>query len=286
MVGLVALGLLLTTTAGAQPSGAAVRVGETYAITLDRRMEETTSDGSSAGSSTDVDTLIERVLAVRGDGVEVEFDLPREATPQERAAVWQLPAQAFLPSNGAPYLLNEAALEARVDPWLRKAKWTRAQCGKGFFTWNYFVIECDPRSALRMIEQFHSPQGDLKENADYQTLGAKGSAPLRVRPSSNGSTVLTAVLSVDVDAVRRERGQTAMTVTALTGKVLTLEAAMQEQAKDRIEGTVETIFELGRAGFLDRRTTIYQTVTTKASGSTATQTFTEVLSRRCTSGCS
>src|SRR5207253_9149447 len=77
---------LLPHALSAQP---APRAGDVHEIRVERNMEETSSDGSS-GSSHDLDTMIERVIALRDDGVELEFDLPAEATREERAAVWQL----------------------------------------------------------------------------------------------------------------------------------------------------------------------------------------------------
>ena len=46
-----------------------------------------TSGNCSSGSSRSVETLIERVIAVRGNGVELEFDLPEQTSAEDRARV-------------------------------------------------------------------------------------------------------------------------------------------------------------------------------------------------------
>ena len=71
----------------AQPPGALPpQVGDTWEIS---RVSETrfTTPISSDGHAYDRDVLIERVVAVRDDGVELEYDLPADATAEERAAV-------------------------------------------------------------------------------------------------------------------------------------------------------------------------------------------------------
>src|SRR5205823_11729153 len=74
--------------AGALPL--AHQVGDTYEITLTRDSAQLGSDRSS-GSSHDKDTIIERVIGLRADGVELEYDLTKGATAEERAGNWQFP---------------------------------------------------------------------------------------------------------------------------------------------------------------------------------------------------
>jgi hypothetical protein len=66
--------------AGALPP--APQVGDTYEITLTRDSAQLGSDKSS-GSSHDQDTIIERVIGLRADGVELEYDLPKAAANEE-----------------------------------------------------------------------------------------------------------------------------------------------------------------------------------------------------------
>ena len=97
----------------ASPVAIADRVGAVYEITRDVESAGD-SNGASTSSSTDRDTLIERVLAVRNDGLELEYDLPADATKEDRASTWQFPVRVFRPFSGAPQLLNRPELENRI----------------------------------------------------------------------------------------------------------------------------------------------------------------------------
>src|ERR1044072_2485748 len=74
------------------------RVGDVYEIRSERVSTRQSADGS--GSSHDRDSIVERVIAVRDGGVELEFDLAPDATAQDRAASWQFPVRVFRPSQG------------------------------------------------------------------------------------------------------------------------------------------------------------------------------------------
>ena len=89
--------------AGALPP--ASQVGDTYEITLARDSAQQGSDRSS-GSSRDKDTIIERVIGLRADGLELQYDLPDAVTADERARNWQFPARVFKPFGGPAQLLN------------------------------------------------------------------------------------------------------------------------------------------------------------------------------------
>src|SRR5689334_21363216 len=113
----------LSSTPGAcsQPAS-----GETYEIRTDRESAEQGSDGSSSRTS-DRDVLIERTIAVRTDGVELEYYLPKDS--EDRASNWQFPVRVFKTRQGSMQLLNRAELEARLDRWLREASMSRSSCG-------------------------------------------------------------------------------------------------------------------------------------------------------------
>lgn len=68
----------------------------------------------SSSSSHDLWEYVERIVAVRTDGVEIVYDLPSSATEQERAAEWMFPARVFRAFDGSLKLLNREEMEARV----------------------------------------------------------------------------------------------------------------------------------------------------------------------------
>src|SRR5258708_22456157 len=117
----------------------APQVGDTYEITLAKDSAQQGSNGSS-GSSHDKDTIIERVIGLRAEGLELQYDLPNDATPDDRARSWHFPARIFKPFGGPPQLLNGSELDARVDAWLKGSGWPRTVCGHYVFTVNAFLI--------------------------------------------------------------------------------------------------------------------------------------------------
>ena len=145
---------LLVPAFAARAEPQASRAGDVYEITTDREASGETAGGESTGSSHDRDAIIERVVAVRGDGLELEFDLPKEATADDRARTWQFPVRVLKPAQGPMQLLNRPELEARIDTWLKAASLTRAACGQWYFTWSAFQIQCDPQSVIGGIEPF------------------------------------------------------------------------------------------------------------------------------------
>lgn len=256
--------LLLAASAGAwspgdtaAPSPAAVsdRVGTIYEISRDVETTEKSSDGS-ASSSTDRDTLLERVIRVRSDGLELEYDLPKEATAQDRTSSWQFPFRAFKPFLGPSQLLNQPELEGRIEAWLKKGGLTHAACGHWVFTWNAFKIECDPQSTLETVAAYDLRPSDLRDSTS----------------------------SIDPDRVRREQAQSDVVVAEISKKALTLDDAISARSKDKISGTIATSFEVDPSGFVRQRTKVTKLETTGSNGVVTDRTVTEVLKRRVVPG--
>lgn len=100
---MAALAALLIPTAAQVQS--APYPGETYEIVRVRESASQSNDGST-GSTYDRDTIRERVIAVRGDGLELEYDFPRGTKAKDRARDWSLPARVFRRAHGPLILLN------------------------------------------------------------------------------------------------------------------------------------------------------------------------------------
>ncbi len=263
--------------AGPAPSGP--RPGDSYAIMREVLSSER-SDDQSTGSSTDRDVLVERVIAVRDDGVELEYDLPADSTAEERAPVWQFPVRIFRPNQGGMQLLNRAELETRVDAWLRKAKWSRAMCGRWIFTWDAFQIECDPQSVLETIESFDPSYRDLREGALYRDSSALEPAPLAMKSSGPEGSTFVAEMNVDPEAVRRSRAEADVVVGELMSKPTTLEAALRAHAADSVSGTITVTLEADSSGKVWRRRKVAVLRIKAADGPLTTRTTTETVERR------
>lgn len=154
-VSLSAMRLLLATFLLVSVSGEAFaqspfdRVGDEYRITL-VYSTESKGDGSSS-SSNGSHEYVERIDAVRDDGVERVFDLPPELTAEERLLNWQFPVRVLEADDGTLSLLNREEMVARRDLWLADAKISPEACGSWYFTWNAFQVECDPDAVLETI---------------------------------------------------------------------------------------------------------------------------------------
>lgn len=260
----------------AQPSPAAPKPGDTYELTLTRDMAQRDSLGGS-GRSHDRDILIERVVEVRPDGLVLEYDLPQEAPAELRASEWRLPARVLKPALGPIRLLNHAELEARVDGWLKGGGRTRADCGRPIFTWNAFLIDCDPQSVIAMVRKFELPSSEIREGASYLDPDARGPASLTRAPSG---PALVADMAIDPDTIRRARAEADVGVAQLMNTSLTFEDALRARAKDTVSGTISVMFETSPAGEVQRRTTVKRLEIGRPDHPVETRATTETLERR------
>jgi hypothetical protein len=263
--------------AGAAPLSP--QVGDAYEITTTRESAQHGSNGSS-GSSHDKDTIVERVIGLRADGLELEYDLPKAATAGTGAGNWQFPARVFKSFGGPPRLLNGPELEARVDGWLKAAKLPRAACGHWIFTWNAFRIECDPQSVIKMVESLDLRSVDLRDGAPYQDTAARGPGTLARKAAGPDGAIFVAELPVDPDAVHRARAESDVVVGEIMNKPVTLEAALRDRAREIVSGTISVTFETDSAGIVRRRTKVTRVDTKAPNGQTETETVTETLERR------
>lgn len=274
----ISVAAVLATAAPVAP-GNEDQVGDTFEITLVRESAQQSGDQSS-GSSYDRYTVIERVLAARPDGLELEYDLPKEATPDEKADSWKFPARVFRSGDGTFKLLNAPELEKRVAKWLKGANWPRTVCGHWVFTWNAFRIECDPQSVLQTIRAFDMRSSAVRDGAAYRDTGALGVGTMRkVAAGPNGAT-FSVNLAVDPDAVRRARAESDVAVGEILRKPVTLDDALRERARQNVSGSVAVKFQTDISGKIIRKTEVTKLETVKADGSRERETITLTLKRR------
>ncbi len=269
---MLALASAVVATAAATP---APRVGEAFQIDTDREMEEHGNrDDSQRSTSTDRDSYVERVAAVRPDGAVLEYDLPASASADDRASTWQFPFQVLKTPDGTLQLLNAPELAGRVDRWLKAARMPRAICGKLIFTWNAFRIDCDPQSTIRWLATVTLPD-NLEVGSPFTDPDAR--APVTLR--QGGADKLLATLQVDPAAIRRQRAETDVGVAELMHKALTIDAALKAHEAETVTGTIAVTFELDSLGRARRRTRVRTVQIAWPSGRIDTQTVTETLTR-------
>jgi hypothetical protein len=277
--GMVAALLLLPISERAKALASASQVGDTYEITLAKDSAQKGSNGSS-GSSHDKDTIIERVIGLRAEGLELQYDLPSSATADEKAREWQFPAQIYKPFDGPAQLINEAELEGRVEVWLKLVKFPRTACGQWIFTWNAFRIECDPQSAIKIVQSYDLRSVDLRDGAPYQEADALGSGKLVRKEVEPEGATFTVELPVDPDGVRRARAESDVVVGEIMKKPVSLDAALAKRAMEVISGTILVTFEMDSVGNVRRRIKVTKLDISAPNGPSETQTVTETLARR------
>jgi len=259
-----------------------IKAGDQFQITRDIESSSSTPDGTSTGSSTDRDTIVERVLATSPGGLELEYDLPNGTTADDRARQWQLPARILKPPHGLPQLLDRPVMEGRVKAWLKSAGLPEAACGHWYFTWNAFQIECDPQSVIDTIKGFDLGPDDLAEGAPYRDSKALGPAPVKRTAVSAEGAVFHVTLTVDPDAVRRDLAEADVVTGEIVRKPVTLKDALLARSAADISGTIDITFETDAAGRVRRRTKVTTFKNSKGAfnGQPETRTSTETLERR------
>lgn len=251
------------------------RIGDTFEIRL-MNTSETSSDDGSSGSSRSGGMLVERVVAVRADGVELEFDLPSEATAEDRARDWQWPARVLRTADGSLLLLNARELEARIDAWLALGQFPREACGHWIFTWNAFEIECDPQSVLVTLRPYNLRLGDIRDGASYVESGGLGPTSLKLESVGPSGSIFVARTLIDPENVRRERAESDVVVAEIMGESKALDDALHARATEQVTGEIATTLATDASGRVIRRITVVTMETTNADGvierSTSTQT--------------
>jgi hypothetical protein len=278
MVIVVAL-LLFTNVARSESPQPAPKVGEEYEISKKYETSQQASNGSS-GSSHGKDTILERLIGVREGGLEMEYDLPKGTTAEERARNWQFPVRVLRRTDGSMQLLNRAELESRVDGWLKAAKLTRAACGRWIFTWDAFRIECDPQSAIKTVETFDLRSADIREGASYRDAEARRLGTLTRKAVGQNNATFVAVMEIDPNAVRRARAESDVATGEIMQKPVTLDAALRERAKENISGSISVTFDADSTGKIIKRTKVTNVEIKGPNGSSEKQTVTETVERR------
>lgn len=258
---------------------AAPAPGAEFEISKSYESSGETSDGSSSSSS-GRDVILERVVSLRDGGMEVEYDLPKDATADERARIWQYPARVFKPASGPPQVLNAAEMEIRLGTWLKRAGLTKAACGRWIFTWNAFQIECDPKSVIATVQAFDLSSINAREGAEYGDAMARAPGRLRTTSSGRSAATFTALLEVDPAAVHRARAESDVVTGEIMRKPLTFDAALRERAKARVSGTISVALDSDSSGAVWRRTKVTRLKTEGGDHGSENDTATETVERR------
>lgn len=272
--------LLSSTPVLANEGESAARVGQVYEIVQTYKTNSESEDGSRSSSSEGGNALVERVVAVRDSGIELEYDLASDVTKQNRDQEWTFPARVFKPANGPMVLTNSEELESRLAKWLKRAKWKRAVCGRWFFTWTAFKVECDPQSVLKTLADYDMRPAGLVTGMPFIDMHAKEAVPLEQVDVNKGKAVYRAVLVIDPDSVRKDSAASDVIIGEISGAPVKLEDALKAREHEHYSGTITIVIEANENGEIERRTRKSELKTVDKEGKTETEYKTVVTSRK------
>lgn len=236
-------------------------------------------DRASSGSSRSNSLIVERIIAARDGGLELEYDLPSSASAADRSRTWQFPTRIFRSRDGRMELLNASELETRIEAWLKAANLTREACGRWYFTWNAFRVECDPHAVIGTLEVFDLRVPDLRAGAPYRTPGASAPSHLEATVAGSDGTTFVATMAVDPDHVRRTHAEQDVVAGEITKQPVTLEEALRRRSRERISGTIVVTLDTDGAGAVRRRTKVAEVKIERADGDTEENVITETVER-------
>jgi len=255
------------------------RVGAVSVIS--RQVQTVQSDNRGSTSSTsNSDAFLERVVAVRADGVELEYDVARDGGLGAGGGSWQFPTRVFRPLRGPLQLVNTAELTARIDAWLKSAGLTRTACGHWAFDWNAFRIECDPKSALAAVEALNLHVADLRDGAAYSDPDAAKPATLKRTKTSPSGATYAVEATLDSERLRKQAVQNDLASAEIMRKPLTEKDAVHAHAGDKISGNVTVTLDVDGDGIVVRRTRRLTVQVAAPNGTVEVSTSTEVITRQ------
>lgn len=257
----------------------AMQVGDIYELVQSYQTTEKSSEGSS-GSSSGHDSVIERVVALRNGGVELDYDLPADTTPEERAGQWQSPARIFKAADGSRTLLNVAELEARLDGWLKAGKLDRSACGRWIFTWNAFRIECDPQAIVTRLAEIDPTAQVVRDGAAYSDPHAAQEGRIAQTSADGNGRTFSATLPIDSDQIRQQRAEADVAIGEISGKPISMEDARLKRAGDQVTGSITVTWETDAAGIIRKRVRTTRTEIRLSDGVVEEKTAIETVERR------
>lgn len=271
--------LSLSLAAHAQDHQAAEPVvGDEYRIILNHTNESTRGTGSS--SSRGGHEYVERILAVRAEGVEREFDLPLAPDDEARLIGWRFPVRVFDPTQGDLQLLNREEMEARRDLWLEAGEIPIEACGSWIFTWNAFQIDCDAESVLPTIDGLNLQPEELSDGAIFRHAAALEAGVLSLEKSGSNGRTFHVQLSLDPEVLQHEKARSDVVVGELMQTPVSFEDAFAKRTQEQVSGTIELTFEVNSNGQVWRRTTIVTSKTTAVGGGVENAISTEIVERK------
>lgn len=152
------------------------RVGDVYAIEIRETQESSANDAT--GKSSSQLTIVERVTAISGRGVELEYDLAENVPVAQREQTWQLPIRIVRTNEGELELKNETEIEERLKGWMNVRAIEPTSCGVWSMTWVATKTQCDAASALEFVSEAVFSASDFVEGREVNHVAGVGTSNL------------------------------------------------------------------------------------------------------------
>jgi hypothetical protein len=238
---------------------------------------ESTSTSGSTGSSGGSDVLIERVIAVTQNGVELEYTIPKSHRKTDEKLNWQFPARVFKLYQGQAKLLNATTIDARLTRFLKHMNYSRESCGRWYFTWNAFKIECDSISVLEIVNSFDLGFCDYRAGKVFEYPSA---LKPNIKLSEDGeASVLTAQFALDPNALRRDAAYTKVISSEINGQPISFDQALNDSKDTQFSGSARVTFDTDQKGCVTKRVVETTTETTEKDGAIDKQLYVETVER-------
>ncbi len=237
------LGCATATTPAQATDGA-----EQYEIISSYSTESERPRGSSSSSGSD--EFREEVRA-GADGCRTRtFDVVDDPEHKRPLEVWRMPV-VLRECPGFPQVIaNCEEMEARRDAFLAAAKIPHESCGRYYFTWNVFKIECDPDTILETVANIDLGSIRLEDGAVFTLPDTSTSVTLAAVPvAPAGQRIFKGRTTIDPEVLREGAIKTIMVVAEVRGKAVTREEAMAQIVAHQFSGEAEvTLVEEPAAG--------------------------------------
>jgi hypothetical protein len=211
----------------------------------------TSSEGQGSSGSSSGKSAYREAVRTGADGCRTRsFDLVDDPERKRPLAEWQMPIVLRECPGAAPVLANRDEMLVRRDAFLAAIEVTTEACGRYYFTWNVFQIECDPDAAAQRTLKGNLSLIPLEDGAEYNLPDTGTRVTLALAPDAPpGQRIFTGTATIDPEYLRDSAAKTIMVVAEINGKTVTREEALAQIARHQFSGeSAITVFEEAAAG--------------------------------------
>lgn len=251
---------------------------ETFEIAI---RYETRSEGSGmSGSSRGGYLYREQIFASEGACRLRRFDVIDDPESPRPLALWEMPVEVRECEGQPAEIANREAMLERLNAFLSAAELPREACGRHYFTWNVFRIECDPDFALETVKRIDLGSLTIEDGAPFFVHDTGTRVKLKlVESRDQGLRRFIGSGAIDPKTLREQTAKTIMVVAEVSGEEVSHEGAMAQIAEHRFSGEVSVTIVEDPVEERITLTVISETAETDAEGQTETRWREEITTR-------